>query len=323
MKKLSIVVPVYKNRDFVNALIATFQGLAQTLSSKDNAILEVVFVVDGSPDDSYAQIKQRLPQPSFEVQLIAHSRNFGSFAAIRTGLAHATGEYMAVMAADLQEPPELVLDFYDALSNDRCDVVLGVRNGRKDPLLSRLSSGLFWWFYKRWIVPEMPVGGVDIFACNRQFCTQLLKLEESRSSLIALILWLGFRREFVFYERQERKHGKSGWTLSKKIDYMLDSIFSFTDKPVRWLMKTGFLGMGTSLILSVGILIAHLSNQIQVSGYVPIMLSILFFGALNLFALGLVGTYAWRSYENTKSRPLSVVALRHEYPIAKERGLVP
>lgn len=314
MSKLSIVIPVYKNRDFVAELFDTFAQMAAEIKAQSDASLEVVFVVDGSPDDSYAQIQNHLPHANFDTTLIAHSRNFGSFAAIRTGLSKASGEHMAVMAADLQEPPHLVLDFHKILLEDKADVVLGVRNGRQDPFFSRISSQVFWWFYKRWIVPEMPTGGVDVFACNRKFCTELLRLQESRSSLVALIFWLGFRRTFVPYERLERKHGKSGWTFSKKIDYMLDSIFSFTDKPVRWLMKIGLLGIGFSFLIAFITLLAHLLGTIQVPGYAPIMLSILFFGALNLFALGLVGTYAWRTYENTKSRPLSVIAITKEYP---------
>ena len=300
----SLVIPVYKNAESISRLLTVLADMNQALYDK----LEVVFVVDGSPDESFSLLKQHLPDMSFRAQLLAHSRNFGSFPAIRTGLAAATGNFYGVMAADLQEPPELIQAFFFSLENNECDVAIGTRNGRSDPFMSRIASDIFWGIYRRLVVKDMPPGGVDIFGCNRVFRDHLLQLEESRSSLIALIFWLGFRRKFVAYERQLRQEGKSSWTLSKKIDYMLDSVFAFTDYPIRLLMKIGALGSLISIGLGIGILIARLSGFIEVPGYAATMLTVLFLGALNLFGLGLVGTYAWRSYENTKQRPLSIVA---------------
>ncbi len=302
--KYSLVIPVYKNSESIPRLLAVLETMNQELAGD----LEVVFVVDGSPDNSFALLKNRLGQVNFDVQLLAHSRNFGSFPAIRTGLMAARGEFFGVMAADLQEPPELIKTFFISLSADECDVAIGTRNGRSDPLFSRLASDIFWGLYRRLVVKDMPPGGVDIFGCNRAFRDQLLRLEESRSSLIALIFWLGFRRKFVAYERQIRREGKSSWTLSKKIDYMMDSIFAFTDYPIRLLMKIGALGSMLSICLGIGILVAKLSGFIDVPGYAATMLAVLLLGALNLFGLGLVGTYAWRSYENTKQRPLAIIA---------------
>jgi glycosyltransferase involved in cell wall biosynthesis len=270
-------------------------------------------VVDGSPDKSFEILQQNLPSSKFQSQLLAHSRNFGSFPAVRSGLNAAKGFYLAVMAADLQEPPELVLDFFKTLTANECDVAIGTRNGRNDPLLSRLLSSLFWRFYKKIIIPEMPEGGVDIFGCNKVFCEQLLKLEETRSSLIALVFWLGFRRKFISYERQTRLEGKSAWTFVKKIDYMMDSIFAFTDLPIRLLTRVGLFGCMISVLLGIIILLAKLTGDVTVPGYAATMLVVLFLGTLNLFGLGLVGTYAWRGYENTKRRPMAIVSLIQEF----------
>lgn len=305
--KYSLIIPVYKNTESIPRLLSVLSNMNKALDDE----LEVVFVVDGSPDNSFELLKQQLHTLSFRAQLLAHSRNFGSFPAIRTGLAAASGEFFGVMAADLQEPPELIEAFFISLAANECDVAIGTRNGRSDPLMSRIASDIFWGIYRRLVVKDMPPGGVDIFGCNRIFRDHLLQLEESRSSLIALIFWLGFRRKFVAYERQVRLEGKSSWTLSKKIDYMLDSIFAFTDYPIRLLMKIGALGSLVSIALGIGILIARLTGFIEVPGYAATMLTVLFLGALNLFGLGLVGTYAWRSYENTKQRPLSIVAAKY------------
>jgi len=224
----------------------------------------------------------------------------------------ARGEYFGVMAADLQEPPELLIAFFKALEANECDVAIGTRMGRSDPLISRLASGVFWGLYRRLVVHDMPEGGVDIFGCNQEFRRQLLKLEESRSSLIALIFWLGFRRKLVSYERLERKEGKSSWTLRKKLDYMMDSVFAFTDYPIRWLIQIGMIGCMLSVVLSTLVLAGHFLGRITVPGYAATVLVAIFFGTLNLLGLGLVGTYAWRGYENSKKRPFAVVSMSFE-----------
>jgi glycosyltransferase involved in cell wall biosynthesis len=301
--KYSVVIPVYKNEDSITRLL---EALTQMNASLDKD-MEAVFVVDGSPDKSFELLKIALEQVDFSAQLLTHSRNFGSFPAIRSGLIAARGEYFGVMAADLQEPPELLVTFFKSLSTDECDVAVGTRVGRKDPLLSRISSSIFWRLYRRLIIPDMPSGGVDVFGCNRQFRDQLVQLEESRSSLIALIFWLGFRRKLVGYERQVRQEGKSAWTFTKKIDYMMDSIFSFTDCPIRLLIKFGAMGSIFAIAMGISVLIARLVGVIEVPGYAATVIVVLIFGALNLLGLGLVGTYAWRTYENTKQRPLAVL----------------
>jgi glycosyltransferase involved in cell wall biosynthesis len=302
----SIIIPVYKNAESIPRLLQALSDINETLNNK----MEAVFVVDGSPDASFALIQKELPNLPYAAQLIAHSRNFGSFPAIRTGLMAATGEYFGVMAADLQEPPELLISFFQSLANDECDVAIGTRNARKDPLFSRLASSMFWGLYRKLVVHDMPKGGVDIFGCNNAFKEQLLKLEESRSSLIALIFWLGFRRKFVDYDRQVRQEGKSAWTFKKKLEYMMDSVFAFTDYPIRLLIKMGAIGSLISACIGLLVIIARIHGTIAVPGYAATMVVVLLLGTLNLLGLGLVGTYAWRAYENTKQRPLAVVSMQ-------------
>ncbi|QNA90326.1 glycosyltransferase family 2 protein [Massilia sp. Dwa41.01b] len=304
--KYSVVIPVYRNAESIPRLVEALIGMNRALDGE----MEAVFVVDGSPDQSFALLREHIERLDFPAQLLAHSRNFGSFPAIRTGLQAARGSFFGVMAADLQEPPELLVAFFRALAADECDVAIGTRNARNDPASSRLASSLFWGMYRKLVVPDMPPGGVDVFGCNTVFRDQLLALDESRSSLIALIFWLGFRRKLVGYERLVRQEGKSAWTLSKKIDYMMDSIFAFTDYPIRLLMRIGALGSAASLGVALMVAVARLVGAISVPGYAATMLAVLVLGALNLLGLDLVGTYAWRAYENSKQRPLAVVAMR-------------
>lgn len=303
MTRVSLVVPVYRNEGSIADLLEAIRGISQRLDGD----FEAVFVVDGSPDQSHGLLAALLPDAGFRARLIALSRNFGAFSAIRAGLERAEGEVVAVMAADLQEPPELVLRFAEALAGDRADVAFGVRQGRADPWMSKLASNAFWATYRRCVMPDIPRGGVDVFAVSRRFRTTLLRMGESNTSLLAQLFWLGGRRVFVPYERRERRHGRSAWTLSKKLKYLGDSVFAFTDLPVRLLIATGLVGMLTSVGLGIVVLAAKLTGLVDVPGYTPIILSVLFFGALNSLGLGVVGSYAWRGFENTKARPLAVV----------------
>lgn len=299
----SLVIPVYKNEANLPALLETLCDMHQQLGEQ----FEVVIVVDGSPDNCFTLLREQLPGMPFSSQLLLHSRNYGSFAAIRTGLQAANGSFFAVMAADLQEPPELAIAFFRALEADEADVTIGTRDSRQDSLRSRLSSGLFWWAYRRFVIPDMPAGGVDMFGCNRQFRTELLLLDEANSSLIGLIFWLGFRRKSIAYERRVRQHGVSAWTLRKKINYLMDSVFAFSDLPIKLLISLGMLGMMFSLAFGLIVILLKSLGTVPVPGYAATVLTVLFFGALNTMGIGILGAYVWRAYGNTQGRPLAVV----------------
>jgi glycosyltransferase involved in cell wall biosynthesis len=310
MSMLSLIIPVYRNE-------ASLPDLLDAVAKLDQAVgmpFEAVFVIDGSPDRCYEILRERLALCGFASQLVLLSRNFGSFSAIRAGLQAGRGDCFAVMAADLQEPPELVIQMAAILRADEADVVLGVRNARNDPATSRLTSGLFWALYRRYVIPEVPAGGVDIFGCNKVFRDELLSLAESHTSLIAQVFWLGYRRRFVEYERRAREHGTSAWTFRKKLSYMMDSVFAFTDLPIRLLLRAGGVVALLSGLFAITVVVSRLAGWIAVPGYAITILAIIFFGALNLFALGVVGSYAWRAYENSKARPLHLVLRRHAWP---------
>lgn len=306
---MSLVIPVYKNAANIAPLLEALTALSAAL----DGALEVVFVVDGSPDDSHARLAFALPQTPLRAQLLRLSRNFGSFAAIRAGLEVASGDRFAVMAADLQEPPELVREFDARLRAGDVDVVIGQRVGRQDPLLTRLAANLFWSLYRRWVEPQLPPGGVDIFACSAPVRDQLLALNERHSSLIGLLFWVGFRRALVPYQRRERTIGRSAWTLNKRIRYMFDSVYAFSDLPIRLLTWVGFSGVLVSVLLSLVVLGAKLFGDLAVPGYAATVLIVTFFGALNCFGLGIIGNYVWRTFENTKLRPNYIVAERTSF----------
>jgi glycosyltransferase involved in cell wall biosynthesis len=299
---------VYLNEATVAPLVERLEGLAAGLDGP----LEVVFVVDGSPDGSLVVLSRLLPDVSaFSSQLISLSRNFGSFSAIRTGLAAAQGEFVAVMAADLQEPVSLVGEFFDVLRRGEHDVAVGTRTSRGDPVASARAARLFWWAYRKLVTPEIPKGGVDVFACTRQVVRELVRLDESHTSLVGLLYWVGFRRVEVPYERQPRPEGRSAWSFRRKLRYLLDSIFSFTDLPITVIIFLGAVGVAVSTVAGVTVFAAWATDQITVAGYTPLMLSLFFMASLILISLGIVGSYVWRTYENSKRRP-DAVAMSHE-----------
>jgi glycosyltransferase involved in cell wall biosynthesis len=301
---LSLIVPIYKNEPNLDQLLAEVGKLSQRLGGP----MEVVFVVDGSPDRCQDILRRRLPSAPFPSRLICLSRNFGSFSAIAAGLEAGAGDYFAVLAADLQEPPELIAQFYDVLSQDQADIVFGCRARRSDPWLSEFFSRLFWSIYGAFVIAGMPQGGIDVFGCTRQVRDRLLSCPESDTNLIALLFWLGFRRQFVPYDRQARQAGESGWTIRKKIKYAFDSIFNFTDLPIQLLLTVGALGIGVGTVFAMVLIISKVTGRIPVPGYSAIVLAIIFFGSLTSLGLGIIGQYLWLTLQNARRRPKYIVA---------------
>jgi len=305
----SVVIPVYGNAATIPALLDRLTAMTGLLDGP----LEAVFVVDGSPDESGRLLREQLPAQPYRSQLLFHSRNFGSFAAIRTGFAASTGTYIAAMAADLQEPIELLTEMFARLATDEYDVAVGTRSGRQDPRTTILLSRVFWSLYRRWVHREIPAGGVDIFGCNRAVARHLLTLNEHNSSLVGLLYWLGFRRTEIPYRRLARIEGRSAWSLRRKLRYFLDSVFSFTDVPILVLTLVGAVGACLTVIVAIAVLVARMLGGIDQAGYTPLMLTILFSTFAVLFGMGVVGSYVWRTFENSKGRPPAVTMVSLQF----------
>ncbi len=314
MSLCSLVIPVYRNEENLPRLLGELERLRQQVEGE----FEVVFVVDGSPDRCLEILRESLPRAGFRSQLLALSRNFGAFAAIGAGLRRAKGDRIAVMAADLQEPIDLVLRFYRIMGEGRADIVFGVRGKRSDPWLSELASSIFWRLYRAFVIRDMPPGGVDVFGCTGEVREHLLELQGIDTNLIALLFWVGFRREYVVYERQRRLEGKSAWTLRKKLRYSLNSVFNFTDLPIRLLLYAGAISMVLALVTSLAVIAAKLHGDIAVPGYTPTVLAILFFGALTSLGFGIVGQYLWLGLQIGRRRPNYIVRSAEEHNPPKE-----
>ena len=316
--RYSVVVPVFRNRDSLPLVIERLSELADRRDGR----LEAVFVVDGSPDDSLAVLRQELAERALDAQVLSLSRNFGSFSAIRAGMAVARGSFVAVMAADLQEPIDVVSAFFDVLERDECDIVFGQRTDRSDPALSATGSRVYWWLYRRFVNREIPVGGVDVFGCTQLVCREITSFTETHTSLIGLLFWVGHRRAFVPYQRVPRHSGTSGWTVGRKVRYLFDSVYAFTDLPIILLQLLGGIGFVMSILVGAIVFIGWMVGAVRQPGYTPLMIAILASASALLLGLGVVGSYVWRTYENGKARPLELTASHETFEGSRLRRAV-
>jgi len=299
----SLVVPIYKNEGSIPALFDRLRDLTGDLDDS----LETIFVIDGSPDASLQMTKELLSSSDLCGTIISFTRNFGAWSAIRAGLARARGDAIAVMAADLQEPLDLVVSLFRAVSHEASDVAVGVRVGREDPLGVRLTSAVYWGAFRKLVNTEFPPDGVDMFACSRRALENLLGLDERESSLVGLLYWMGYRATLIPYQRQERQGGKSAWTFAARLRYAADGLFSFTAIPMRFLGLAGLVGFGAGVFMAAWTFLAKILGLVQVPGYATTTILITLFGGIQLAGLSLLGEYLWRVLENTRRRPFYII----------------
>lgn len=314
---VSIVVPVFKNEESIDRLLNRVTSLASSLVGD----VEAIFVVDGSPDSSLSLLQNSLPNTTFDSKIILLSRNFGAFSAIRAGLREADGTATVVMAADLQEPISLIEELLGLVVKDGVDVAVGVREARKDSFVSRFLSSSFWRFFNRLTTLEMPKGGVDIFALSRDARQKINEFEESSTSLVGLIYWIGFKRQEVSYLREKRAEGVSSWSLRKRINYAKDSITAFSEIPLSIFLWSGVIGALVSLLLVVVLIVRLFMNQNDDVSRQLVSIGLLFVVSYLMSGLGLLGTYLWRVSDNVRKRPDSITWKKWEFPSAQTRDL--
>ena len=314
---VSIVVPVFKNEESIDRLLNRVTSLASSLVGD----VEAIFVVDGSPDSSLSLLQTSLPNTTFDSKVILLSRNFGAFSAIRAGLREADGTATVVMAADLQEPISLIEELLGLVVKDGVDVAVGVRQARKDSFVSRFLSSSFWRFFNRLTTLEMPKGGVDIFALSRDARQKINEFEDSSTSLVGLIYWIGFKRQEVSYLREKRAEGVSSWSLRKRINYAKDSITAFSEIPLSIFLWSGVIGALVSLLLVVVLIVRLFMNQNDDISRQLVSIGLLFVVSYLMSGLGLLGTYLWRVSDNVRKRPDSITWKKWEFPSAQTRDL--
>lgn len=309
MAFVSVVVPVYFNGP---SLVALHKRLELLAEGRYQHRFEFVFVDDGSRDNSYA-VLQQLAAADSRVRVVRLSRNFGSNIALVAGLSYAHGDCAVMISADLQDPPELIADMVERWEGGT-PVVLAARADRNDPLLSRIPAALFNRAFRRFVFKDFPPNGFDFALIDRQVVQVVVSCSEKNTYLFGLIMWAGFQREVIYYDRAEREHGRSMWTFTKKVKYFIDAFTSFSYLPLRLASTLGFCLAIVGLLYALLVLLLRIWSGIEVEGWTSLMIVLLLTAGTQLIMLGVIGEYIWRNLEQVRQRPLFVVERVLEAP---------
>lgn len=303
MKKLSIVIPVYYNEANLLDTIPRLVALNQQLDSTE---LELIFVDDGSGDNSFAILQNHLSKHPSIIKLVKLTRNFGSMAAITAGLAHSTGNCVGVISADLQDPPELFVEMAKHWETGK-KCIFAVRENRDDGWNQKIFSYIFYQLLRRYAIPNFPKGGFDFFLIDREVVDLVVSCDEKNTNLMSLIYWYGFPNVMLPYTREAREKGKSRWTFAKRIKLFVDSFTGFSYLPIRALSLTGFATSFAGLVYLAIVSIAYLRNDIPVSGWTSIILVTVLTSGIQMSMLGVLGEYLWRNFDESRNRPSFII----------------
>jgi glycosyltransferase involved in cell wall biosynthesis len=282
------------------------QRLGNVLDSPP-ADSEVVLVDDCSTDGS-AIIANSWVSQSRNTTSLRFSRNFGSHAAVAAGLQHCTGDCAVIMAADLQDPPEVIPQLV-AQFEAGYDVVWACRSERLGESWLTVAAANAYYRLMRWLgLPNMPPKGADFLLVSRKVIDAVNRYPEKHTSVLAMILWMGFRQTFIEYVKQARHSGKSKWTLSRKIKLLIDSVVSFSYVPIRAVSLIGVL-MATGGIVFAMVLVIFwsLGRVTSGTGYAALMSALMTGQGLILLTLGILGEYLWRTFDESRGRPRFII----------------
>ena len=301
-KTITIVIPVMNEEDAVQPFVETVSNELKNINYK----LEFIFVDDGSKDNTVRNIKNLINQDE-RINLLKLSRNFGKEAAMTAGVDHSTGDAVIPMDVDLQDPPEVIHEFIKKWE-EGFDTVYGVRKSRdEDTTGKRASAGLFYKIFNKISDTSIPYNTGDFRLIDRKIVDVLKNLPEKNRFMKGLFAWPGFSSIGVAYDRPARRHGKTKFNVWKLWNFAVDGITSFSTWPLRiWSYIGGIIAL-ISLIFMFCIVLRTFIYGIDWPGYASLMSAILFFGAMQLISIGVIGEYLGRLYIESKNRPIYIV----------------
>ncbi len=304
VKTVSIIVPVYRNAASLPVLFERLREVESTLIERHSVSLQLIFVNDGSRDGSQQALVE-IKRQRAEATVVRLSRNFGAVHASRAGFAFVTGDAFAIVAADLQDPPELLLDMVPRwLGGSK--FVIAVRASREDPLLSRIYSWMYYRLLRLLVLPDYPDGGFDIALMDRSMLDPMRNCSKNAFTPL-LAYWLGYQPDVVSYHRPKREHGRSGWTFTKKAKAFLDVMLGFSVTPIRLISAIGVVVAGASFAYGIAVIVGALYGNIPVSGFAALASLITFLLGTIILMLGIIGEYLWRIFDEVNRRPESVI----------------
>ena len=304
--KIGIVIPLYNEALNLPVLVKRLESAMLQLVDGITEF-EVFFVDDHSTDETPDMVKELLCEKPW-MNLIRLSRNCGSYAALTAGLQYCSADCAIVMAADLQDPPELIPQLV-ARWRDGYEVVWAVRADREgESRMTKWLSETSYWFMRQLVNKEIPAKGADFLLMDRKMIDAYNAIPEKHTSFLAMVLWLGFRQTSVEYVKQARHAGKSKWTFAKKIKLFIDSIVSFSFAPIRCMTVLGFMLAVGGFIYAVIVVVGRLCGWVPSgTGFAALMTVLLVGQGSILMMLGILGEYLWRTFDEARGRPRYVV----------------
>lgn len=300
---LSIIIPIFNEEANIPFLLNRLESVIKPLGIS----YEYLFINDGSRDHSLEVIKYEAGK-NLHIKWIDFSRNFGHQVAVTAGLDAATGDSAVIIDADLQDPPELIIDLFKK-QQEGYNVVYAKRRKRQGENYFKKTTAK--WFYRimRKITNiDIPLDTGDFRIIDRKVIDILKEMPEQQKFLRGQIAWIGFRQTFIEYDRNERNAGETGYTLKKMIRLALDGITSFSNFPLKFATGAGFVVSGIAFVLMLYALYSRFVSKNYEPGWTSLMLVILFMGGIQLISIGIIGEYISRLSTNVRKRPLYIVS---------------
>jgi dolichol-phosphate mannosyltransferase len=304
MAKLSIIIPCYYNE--LNIPVTSQELIANEQNFELVTEFEYILVDDGSKDNTYQELIKFKNQYPAKVKVIKLSGNFGSYNAILAGMKYATGNCCVVCPADLQDPIDLIPKMMNYWEKG-VKLVIGNRQDRKDPFLSKLLASIFQYLMRKFALKELPKGGFDFVLFDQQIKEEIVRMDEKNSNSLYLMLYLKYDYVNIPYTRKKREIGRSRWTFKKKLKLFIDSFVAFSYLPIRMITVLGLVLGGTSILYAFYILYQRFSGNIEVEGWTTMMIVLLFVSSFQMIALGVLGEYLWRTLDASRKRPNYVI----------------
>ncbi len=304
---ISIVVPCYEEEEVLECFYNRMIKVLEDLDRYYRINSELIFIDDGSKDKTFELIKS-FYHDKIKMAYISFSRNFGKEAAMIAGLKKSTGEYVAVIDADLQDPPELLIKMVDRVLHGKCDCVAARRVSRKgEPFLKTIFSKVFYKLINVLSNTEIVDGARDFRLMTRKMVEAVIEVKEYNRFSKGIFSWIGFETQWVDYENCERVAGKSKWSLKKLFKYSVDGIISYSTVPLALASLIGLLFCLIAFIMICVIIVKTLIWGDPVAGYPSMICVIFLIGGIQLFCMGILGQYLSKIYMEVKNRPLYII----------------
>ncbi len=295
---LSIVIPIYNEATMLPLLMERLDAALKAVPGRH----EILFVDDGSSDNS-VEVLHELQQGNSVIRIIELSRNFGHQAALTAGLDLAEGDYIAMMDADLQDPPELLAEMHSLLSSGEWDVVSGYRTERKESWSRQMSTRFFHWLFAQISGLEGIESTGHFSMMTRRALEAIRQMKEKTRYLPGLRSYIGFRQTQIAYSRDERKAGTSKMSTGGLLRLAADALFSFSRVPLRICLWLGVLGVVLFFLAGLHVLLSKMMGWAPI-GWSSTIISIFFLGSVQLTFLGVLGEYLYRTYKESQNRPI-------------------